>query len=129
MYQEFPVSTDSKVPGVPFKPSNKTKVAVASCAIMFNDLKHVLTMAVCFMLCFRLPCFLQVNDLDNVGQTPLHRSAQNGHVAICELLLENGADASICSLQGYTAAQIGTDAAKKLLQGFISHSFEIVFII
>ena len=81
------------------------------------------------MFCFSLPYFPQVNDLDNVGQTPLHRSAQNGHVAICELLLENGADASICSLQGYTAAQIGTEAAKKLLQGFFLYFFEILFII
>ena len=60
---------------------------------------------------------LQVNALDNLGQAPLHRSAKNGHVAICEFLLDNGADSALSSLQGYTAAQISTDAVKAILQG------------
>ncbi|XP_065071133.1 poly [ADP-ribose] polymerase tankyrase-2-like isoform X2 [Rhopilema esculentum] len=58
----------------------------------------------------------EVNALDNLGQAPLHRSAKNGHVAICEFLLDNGADSALSSLQGYTAAQISTDAVKAILQ-------------
>lgn len=60
---------------------------------------------------------IKVNALDNLGQTSLHRSAQNGHVAVCEHLLQSGADASICSLQGYKASQNCTDSVKKILQG------------
>ena len=55
--------------------------------------------------------------MDNLGQTPLHRASQSGQVQACRMLLQAGADASICSLQGYTAAQIGTEAVQKVLEG------------
>ncbi len=80
-----------------------------------------------FQLNFTKSFPFQINALDNVGQIALHRAAQNGHVNICKTLLQNGADASVSSLQGYTAAQIGTEAVQKILQGKLIFS-EYIFI-
>ena len=59
----------------------------------------------------------KVNALDGLGQTCLHRVAQQGNMQACRLLLQYGADASIVSLQGYTAAQLATDSVQKMLRG------------
>ena len=57
----------------------------------------------------------QVNALDGLGQTPLHRCAGHGNMQACRLLLQYGVDPSIVSLQGYTAAQLAPDTIQKLL--------------
>ena len=59
----------------------------------------------------------KVNSLDGLGQTALHRVAQQGNMQACRLLLQYGADPSIVSLQGYTAAQLATDNIQKMLRG------------
>lgn len=60
---------------------------------------------------------LQVNALDTLGQTALHRAAMAGHLQTCRLLLGYGADASLVSLQGFTAAQMGNEAVQQILSG------------
>ncbi len=60
---------------------------------------------------------VQVNALDGLGQTALHRVAQQGNMQACRLLLQYGVDPSIVSLQGYTAAQLATDSVQKMLRG------------
>lgn len=57
----------------------------------------------------------KVNALDSAGQTPLHRGARDGNVQACRILLAAGADPSIVSLQGFTAAQLSTESVSKLL--------------
>ena len=59
----------------------------------------------------------QVNALDGLGQTALHRVSQQGNMQACRLLLQYGVDPSIVSLQGYTAAQLATDSVQKMLRG------------
>jgi len=56
----------------------------------------------------------KVNVLDGLGQTALHRNSREGQLSVCRLLLSYGADPSIVSLQGYTAAQVATEAVQKL---------------
>lgn len=58
----------------------------------------------------------QVNALDSLGQTALHRVAQQGNVQACRLLLSHGVDSTTMSLQGYTAAQLATENVKKVLR-------------
>lgn len=60
---------------------------------------------------------LQVNAVDTLGQTALHRAAMAGHLQTCRLLLGYGADASLLSLQGFTAAQMGNEAVQQILNG------------
>ena len=57
----------------------------------------------------------KVNILDGLGQTALHRCGRDGRVSVCRLLLSYAADPTITSLQGYTAAQVSTEAVQKLL--------------
>ncbi|TMS08226.1 Tankyrase-1 [Larimichthys crocea] len=57
----------------------------------------------------------KVNALDTLGQTALHRAALAGHLQTCRLLLGYGADASLVSLQGFTAAQMGNEAVQQIL--------------
>ena len=57
----------------------------------------------------------KVNALDSAGQTALHRGARDGNVQACRILLSAGADPSIVSLQGFTAAQLSTESVSKLL--------------
>lgn len=64
-----------------------------------------------------LLCCFQVNALDSLGQTALHRVAQQGNTQACRLLMQYGVDTSIRSLQGYIAAELGTETIQKLLQG------------
>ena len=55
--------------------------------------------------------------MDTLGQTSLHRAALAGHIQTCRLLLSYGADPSIVSLQGFTAAQMGNEAVQQILNG------------
>ncbi|XP_004911093.1 poly [ADP-ribose] polymerase tankyrase-1 isoform X4 [Xenopus tropicalis] len=57
----------------------------------------------------------KMNALDTLGQTALHRAALGGHLQTCRLLLSFGSDASIVSLQGFTAAQMGNEAVQQIL--------------
>lgn len=67
----------------------------------------------------------QVNALDGLGQTALHRVAQQGNMQACRLLMSYGVDSSIVSLQGYTAAQLATENIQKMLKGNIQSSLEM----
>ncbi|KAF6040293.1 TNKS2 [Bugula neritina] len=58
----------------------------------------------------------KVNALDNLGQTALHRAAQQGNVQACKLLMTYNIDISIVSLQGYTAAQLATEPVQEFLR-------------
>ncbi|WAR21517.1 TNKS1-like protein [Mya arenaria] len=58
----------------------------------------------------------KVNALDGLGQTALHRVAQQGNIQACRLLIQHAIDTSIRSLQGYTAAEIGTENIQKMLK-------------
>lgn len=60
---------------------------------------------------------MQVNAVDTLGQTALHRAALAGHIQTCKLLLSFGADPAIVSLQGFTAAQMGNEAVQQILNG------------
>ena len=60
---------------------------------------------------------LQVNLLDSLGQTALHRVAKQGDMQSCRLLMSYFVDLSVVSHQGYTAAQVATGNTQKLLQG------------
>lgn len=60
---------------------------------------------------------IQVNALDGLGQTALHRVAQQGNMQACRLLMSYAVDSSIVSLQGYTAAQLATENIQKMLKG------------
>lgn len=66
---------------------------------------------------FPLDDFFQMNALDTLGQTALHRAALAGHLQTCRLLLSYGSDPSIISLQGFTAAQMGNEAVQQILSG------------
>lgn len=57
----------------------------------------------------------KVNALDSLGQTCLHRAGREGNVQACRILLTFGVDASIVSLQGFTAAQLSTEPVGKIL--------------
>ncbi|XP_044274873.1 poly [ADP-ribose] polymerase tankyrase-1 [Varanus komodoensis] len=57
----------------------------------------------------------KMNALDTLGQTALHRAALAGHLQTCRLLLSYGSDPSIISLQGFTAAQMGSEAVQQIL--------------
>lgn len=74
------------------------------------------------LMVVRCLCYFQVNALDNLGQTSLHRAAHCGHLQTCRLLLSSGCDPSIVSLQGFTALQMGTESVQQLLQGMLSYS-------
>lgn len=63
------------------------------------------------------PTIFQMNALDSLGQTALHRAALAGHLQTCRLLLSYGSDPSIISLQGFTAAQMGNEAVQQILSG------------
>lgn len=58
-----------------------------------------------------------VNALDGLGQTALHRCAREDNVQACRILLSYSVDSSIISLQGYTAAQLAGENVIKILQG------------
>lgn len=57
-----------------------------------------------------------VNALDGLGQTCLHRSAREDDVQSCRLLLSHNIDPTIISLQGYTALQLASENVLKILK-------------
>ena len=44
-----------------------------------------------------------VNAMDSGGRTPLHYSAENGHVQAAIKLVENGADIKLKDLDGWSS--------------------------
>lgn len=70
---------------------------------------------------------LQVNAVDHLGQTALHRAARCGHLQTCRLLLTAGCDPLLMSLQGLSPSQLGNESVQEILQGDgSSHLFLIV---
>lgn len=59
----------------------------------------------------------QVNALDGLGQTALHRCARDDNVQACRILISYNVDTSIVSLQGYAANQVALENVLKILQG------------
>lgn len=58
-----------------------------------------------------------VNALDGLGQTALHRCARDDNDQTCRLLLGSyNIDPTIISLQGYTAAQLASESVLKILK-------------
>ncbi|KAK7074366.1 hypothetical protein SK128_009451 [Halocaridina rubra] len=53
-----------------------------------------------------------INAKNNIQKTPLHFAAHVGHVAILEILLDNGADMISKDKDGYTALHVGIAAGK-----------------
>lgn len=54
-----------------------------------------------------------VNSLDGLGQSSLHRAAQSDNIQAVRILMSYSVDVDIVSLQGYTAAQVaGTNVLK-----------------
>lgn len=60
---------------------------------------------------------LQVNAVDALGETALHRAAAAGQISACRILLSHGADISLRSFQGHTAAEVASEPVQKILQG------------
>ncbi|XP_011500173.1 PREDICTED: ankyrin-3-like [Ceratosolen solmsi marchali] len=59
------------------------------------------------MVRFLLSSGASVDSRTNVGYTPLHQAAQQGHTQVINLLLENKAQPNVVSHNGYTALDIG----------------------
>lgn len=57
-----------------------------------------------------------INALDGLGQTALHRCARDDNDQACRLLLSYNIDSSIISLQGYTASQLASESVLKILK-------------
>ena len=60
---------------------------------------------------------VQVNAVDHLGQTALHRVAHCGHLQTCRLLLSAGCDPRLTSLQGFSPSQLGSHSVQEVLQG------------
>ncbi|CAG0893572.1 unnamed protein product [Darwinula stevensoni] len=61
-----------------------------------------------------------VNGIDATGYAPLHYAARNGHVSVCRLLLDSGADVNLPTRAGSTSALLraalrGHESVLKLL--------------
>lgn len=64
---------------------------------------------------------VQVNAVDHLGQTALHRAARCGHLQTCRLLLTTGCDPLLTSLQGLSPSQLGNESVQEILQGDRNH--------
>jgi RNA polymerase primary sigma factor len=64
-----------------------------------------------------------VNSRDDRGQTPLIIAAAKGHAKVCSILLEAGADPSLCDSSGFTALDMAVNQKRsdvwELLQGLL----------
>ena len=67
------------------------------------------------MACFAFQT--QVNAVDALGESALHRAAAAGQISSCRVLLTHGADISLRSFQGHTAAEVASEPVQKILQG------------
>jgi ankyrin repeat protein len=63
-----------------------------------------------------------VNSLTKNGWTPLHLAADRGSIDCCKLLIQSGADATIQSNQGLTAAKL---AAEGKFIGLANYLFQV----
>lgn len=61
----------------------------------------------------------EINARDAHGATPLMRAASVGHIDVCTVLLEVGADPDILDNQGRSVLDYSTDAIKPRLQAII----------
>ena len=59
---------------------------------------------------------LQVNLRDHLGNTVLHKAAEQGLLSICRFLITNGADPSIMNNMRCKAIDIATPTVSKVLQ-------------
>lgn len=59
----------------------------------------------------------QVNAVDALGESALHRAAAAGQISACRALLTHSADISLRSFQGHTAAEVASEPVQKILQG------------
>jgi len=65
--------------------------------------------------------FLQVNAVDHLGQTALHRAARCGRLQTCRLLLGAGCDPLLTSLQGFLPSQLSNGSIQEILKGASCH--------
>jgi ankyrin repeat protein len=61
---------------------------------------------------------LSVNDVDNLGATPLHYAVSHGNKAAVESLLSHGADPEICNKQHQTAKDLAREINSPMLEIF-----------
>jgi cytohesin len=54
-----------------------------------------------------------VNAKDDIGKTPLHQAAREGHKEIAELLIEKGADVNAKGWKGLTPLHFATSRGHK----------------
>lgn len=66
-----------------------------------------------------------VNCIDGLGQTSLHRAARDDDVQAVRLLLSHSIDPTIVSLQGYTAVQLAKENVMKILKDPPSDSVDL----
>lgn len=58
-----------------------------------------------------------MNAVDALGETALHRAAAAGQISACRVLITHGADVSLRSFQGHTAAEVASEPVQKILHG------------
>ena len=64
-----------------------------------------------------------MNAVDALGETALHRAAAAGQISACRILITHGADVSLRSFQGHTAAEVASEPVQKILHGKQSNLF------
>ena len=61
--------------------------------------------------------FLDKNESDAMGRTPLHTATEHGHEAVVKYLLAQGADKDKVDLVGYTPLQSASQYNQDALKG------------